>query len=99
MLENETCDEFVSDIVGDIADVACDIIFKKIISDRIAPYAVFAAKELLLEFVEVGFLCFGVLIVCGILKIPYILLYAFFLISYTGPVFLFLPGMNLKDFK
>eukprot|EP00111_Clytia_hemisphaerica_P016426 TCONS_00048634-protein len=56
LLENETCEEFVSDIVSDIADVACDIIFKKIISDRVAPYAVFAAKELLLEFVEWEFI-------------------------------------------
>jgi len=53
LVENESCDDFVWDIVNDIADVACDVIFQNIINERVAPYAVFSAKKLLLDLIEV----------------------------------------------
>ena len=54
LVENESCEDFVWDIVNEVADNACNIIFEDIITDRVAPYAVFSAKELLFDLIEVG---------------------------------------------
>ena len=53
LVENESCEDYVWDIVSDLADVACDVIFQNVISDRVAPYAVFSAKQLILDLIEV----------------------------------------------
>jgi len=56
LVENESCEDFVWDIVNEVADNACNIIFENIVTDRVAPYAVFSAKELLLDLIEWQFL-------------------------------------------
>lgn len=56
LVENESCEEFVSDIVNDIANIACGIIFDNIITDRVPPYVVFSAKQMLLDLLEWEFI-------------------------------------------
>jgi len=56
LVENESCEDFVWDIVNEVADNACNIIFENIVTERVAPYAVFSAKELLLDLIEWQFL-------------------------------------------
>lgn len=53
MLDEETEEDFVSDILQEVVTSALDQIYYKIIEQRIIPYSVNAAKDLLLEIVEV----------------------------------------------
>ena len=55
LVENESCEDFVWNIVNEVADNACSIIFENIVTDRVAPYAVFSARELLFDLIEVSY--------------------------------------------
>ena len=54
MVDEETEEDFVSDILQEVVSSALDQIYYKIIEQRIIPYTVNAAKDLLLEVIEVG---------------------------------------------
>lgn len=56
LVENESGEEFICDVVAEIAQLACDEVFKNAIQKRVQPYAVRAARELLLELLEWHFL-------------------------------------------
>ena len=53
MLDEETEEDFISDILQEVVTSALDQIYYKVIEQRIIPYSVNAAKDLLLEVVEV----------------------------------------------
>lgn len=53
MLDEETEEDFVSDILQEVVTSALDQIYFKIIEKRLIPYTVKAAKDLLLEVIEV----------------------------------------------
>lgn len=53
-MENESCEEFISEIVNETVVAACDIVFQNIIQQRVQPYSVFCAKELILDLIEVA---------------------------------------------
>ena len=54
MLDEETEEDFVFDILQEVVITALDQIYSKIIEERIIPFTVNAAKDLLLEIVEVN---------------------------------------------
>jgi len=56
MVDEETEEDFVSDILQEVVASALDQIYYKIIEQRIIPYTVNAAKDLLLEVIEWQFL-------------------------------------------
>lgn len=56
LVEDESGEEFIFEIITEISDAVCDKIFDKIIQSRVQPYAVFTAKQLLLESIQFQFL-------------------------------------------
>lgn len=56
MLDEETEEDFISDILQETVTSALDQIYYKIIEKQIIPYSVNAARELLLDVIEVRFL-------------------------------------------
>ena len=83
MVDEETEEDFVSDILQEVVSSALDQIYYKIIEQRIIPYTVNAAKDLLLEVIEVGRLEF-MLLLNNIWSIP------FHIYHNTGSMFLLL---------
>ena len=63
LIEGEADDDFVDDIVLEIVDAACNTIFENVIQSRLKPYAVFSAKNLLLDLIKVCLCSFEVNIV------------------------------------
>lgn len=53
LIEGEGDDDFVNDVVLEIVDAACNTIFENVIQSRLKPYAVFSAKNLLLDLIKV----------------------------------------------
>ena len=54
ILDEETTEDFVSDILQEVVSDSLDQIYYKIIGERIIPYTVDVAKNLLLEVIEVS---------------------------------------------
>ena len=55
MVEEEDGEEFVIDIVNDIVQSTLDVIYDKYIQQQTLPYTVDAAREMILQFVEVQY--------------------------------------------
>ena len=53
MLEDESNEDFVIDILYDVVNAALDVVHNKIIQSRIIPYTVDAARELIIHAIEV----------------------------------------------
>ncbi|XP_057309445.1 uncharacterized protein LOC130647561 [Hydractinia symbiolongicarpus] len=56
LVEIESGEDFICDIVAEISQLACDEVFKNAIQKRVQPYAVRGAREILLEILEWNFL-------------------------------------------
>ena len=54
LLDEETEEDFITDILQEVVSSALDSIYHKIVQSRVIPYTVNAARELLLETIEVG---------------------------------------------
>ncbi len=55
LLDEETEEDFVTDILQDVITNALDTIYTRIVDSRVIPYTVNAARELLLDVIEVNF--------------------------------------------
>ena len=55
MVEEEDGEEFVIDIVNDIVQSTLDVIYDKYIQQQTLPYTVDAARDMILQFVEVQY--------------------------------------------
>ena len=53
MVGEEDGEEFVTDVVQDIVQATLDVIYEKYIQQQTLPYTVDAARELILQIVEV----------------------------------------------
>lgn len=56
LLDNESAEEFIYDILEEVVSTACGIIFDKIIEKRVQPYTVSTARKLLLDIIQWQFL-------------------------------------------
>ena len=54
MLEIEEDENFIADIIDEITDAALDQVANNIVKSRVLPHSVLAARELLLEVIEVS---------------------------------------------
>ena len=54
MVEQESSHEFILDLVDTIVDCSVKVIYDKYIESQLKPYSVKAAKNLLLQIIEVG---------------------------------------------
>ena len=54
LLDEETEEDFITDILQEVVSNALDSIYHKIVQSKVIPYTVNAARELLLETIEVG---------------------------------------------
>ena len=54
LLEDENEEDFMVDILQDVITSALDTIYDKLIASRVIPYCVEAAKELIVDVIEVS---------------------------------------------
>ena len=54
LLEIEDDENFISEIIDEITESALNQVFDKIIESRVQPHTVLAARELLLDVIEVS---------------------------------------------
>ena len=55
MIEDESSQDFVLDLLDEILDCTAQVIHNKYIQSQLQPYSVHAAKDLLLQIIEVKF--------------------------------------------
>lgn len=56
LLEDESSEDFIFDIVEEVVGNACNIIYDKIIEQRVQPYTVSAARKMILDIIQWQFL-------------------------------------------
>lgn len=54
LVEEESKEEFIYDIVNGVVEAACNTVFDKIIKSRVQPYAILCAKEMIMELIGVS---------------------------------------------
>ena len=53
-MEIEDDENLISDIIDEITDAACNHIFDNIIRSRVQPHTILAARDMLLDIIEVS---------------------------------------------